>query len=258
MLNFEVALNQWEVFLLILVRIASFVYTAPFFSIQGIPQRTKLGLAVFVSILVYMLVPDKALVYSGIIDYAILVIKESVMGLLLGFAANICMQTINFAGHIIEVNIGMSMASMFDQNTNTQTGVVGQFYYYAVMLLMIITGLYQFMLRAIIDTYSIIPIGQMTINATLYDSFIEIILDYFVIGFRIALPVFVAIMIVNAILGILTKVAPQINMFAVGVQIKLLAGLAVMFLTISLLPTISNYLYDFVNNVIVNIAGGFV
>lgn len=256
MFDIEIALNQWEVFLLILVRIASFVYTAPFFNIQGIPQRTKLGLAVFMSILVFMLVPDKTLEYSGIVDYGILILKESIVGLLLGFAANVCVQTIQFAGHIIEVNIGLSMASMFDQTTQTQTGVVGQLYYYGIMLLMIISGLYQFMIKAIIDTYSIIPIGQATVNILLYDSFLEVIAEYFLIGFRIAMPVFVAVMIMNVILGILTRVAPQFNMFAIGIQIKLLAGLAIMFLTIGLLPTVSSFLMDMIENVIVNIAGG--
>lgn len=256
MFDIEIALNQWEVYLLILVRIASFVYTAPFFNVSGIPQRTKLGLAVFTSILVFMLVPDKTLVYSGILDYGILILKESIMGLLLGFAANICLQTIQFAGHIMEVNIGMSMASNFDSTTQMQTGVVGQLYYYGIMLLMIISGLYQFILKAIIDTYSIIPIGQVNINMLLYDSFLEVIVEYFMIGFRIAMPVFMAIMIMNVILGILTKVAPQLNMFAIGIQMKLLMGLGVMFITVGLLPTVSNFLMDMIENVIVNIAGG--
>lgn len=87
MFNYEVALNYWEVFLLILVRIASFVYTAPFFNMANTPQRTKLGLAFFISLIVFTLVPDRTLEYSSILEYAILVIKESVVGLLLGFPA---------------------------------------------------------------------------------------------------------------------------------------------------------------------------
>lgn len=258
MLNFEVALNYWEVFLLILVRIASFVYTAPFFSIQSIPQRVKVAISVFISILIFMMIPDRSLVYSGVLDYAILVIKESVVGLLLGFVCNVCTQTIMFMGHIVDTNVGLSMASMYDPNLRAQTGITGTLYYYGTFLLMLISGLYQFLISAIIDSYTIIPIGAVTINTMLYNSFLEVIASYFIIGIRLSLPVFVTIMLLNVILGILTKVAPQMHMFSIGIQVKLLLGLAVMFLTVGLLPTISSAIFNMMKQVVKSIAGGLV
>lgn len=255
-MNFEIALNYWEIFLLILVRVASFVYTAPFFGTSGVPQRTKLGLAVFLSILIFMIIPDRTLEYSGILDYATLVVKESIVGLLLGFVCNLCVQTIIFAGHIIDMNVGLSMASMFDPATKTQQTVSGTFYYYCVMLLMLVSGLYQFLLTAITDTYAVIPIGDMTVNLSLYDSVVEILADYFIVGFRIALPVFVAVMLVNAILGILTKVASQLNMFAVGIQMKLLIGLGIMFLTVEMLPSVSTFIMNMMEQAAKSVVGG--
>lgn len=255
-MNFEIALDYWEIFLLVLVRVASFVYTAPFFGMTGIPQRTKIGLAVFLSILIFMLIPDRTLEYGGILDYAMLVMKESIVGLLLGFVCNACIQTIIFAGHIMDINLGLSMASMFDPATRTQQTVSGTFYYYSVMLLMMISGLYQFLLMAIIDTYSVIPIGEMTVNSSLYDSVIEILADYFIVGFRIALPVFVAVMLMNSILGILTKVASQLNMFAVGIQMKLLIGLGIMFLTVGMLPSVASFIMNMMEQAAKSVVGG--
>lgn len=256
MFNYEVALNYWEVFLLILVRIASFVYTAPFFNMTGIPQRTKIGLAFFISVIIFTIIPDRTLVYTGVLDYAILIVKESVVGLLLGFVATVCVQTITFAGHVIDVNIGLSMANTFDPTLKEQVSVSGTLYYYGVFLLMMISGLYQFLISAIVETYTIIPIGSVTINTTLYNSFIELISDYFILGFRIALPIFVSLMLLNAILGILAKVASQLNMFAVGIQMKLLLGLAVMFITISLMPSISTAVLNMIKTAVKSIAGG--
>lgn len=258
MFSYEVALNYWEVFLLILVRIASFVYTAPFFNMADVPQRVKLGLAFFTSIIVFTLVPDRTLVYSGILDYSILIIKESICGMLLGFVCNVCVQTINFAGHIIDVNIGLSMANMYDPTLREQVSITGSFYYRVTFLLLIISGMYHFLLAAIADSYTIIPINAITVNMKLYDSFLEVVADYFIIGFRIALPVFVTLMILNVILGVLTKVASQLNMFAVGIQMKLLVGLAVMFVTVGLLPSISTAIYGMMEQVIKNVAGGLV
>lgn len=258
MFNYEIALNYWEVFLLILVRIASFIYTAPFFNIASVPQRVKLALAIFISILIFMVTPDKSLAYSGILDFAVLVVKESVVGLLLGFVCTVCVQAITFAGHIIDVNIGLSMANMYDPTFKSQTSISGTFYYYTAFLLMMISGLYQFLISAIVDSYDIIPINSVSVNMTLYDSFLEIIAGFFIVGFRIALPVFVALMLLNVILGILTKVAPQINMFAVGMQMKLLLGLAVMFLTVGLLPSISAFIMNMMKQAVRSIAGGLI
>lgn len=256
MFNYEVALNYWEVFLLILVRIASFVYTAPFFNMANTPQRTKLGLAFFISLIVFTLVPDRTLEYSSILEYAILVIKESVVGLLLGFSCMVCVQTITFAGNIIDSNIGLSMASEYDPTLRDQTTVSGTLYYYTVFLLLMVSGLYQFLISAIVDTYTIIPINGLSVNPSLYSSVVTLVSDYFIIGFRIALPVFVSLLIVNCVLGILAKVASQLNMFAVGIQIKILAGFVIMFVTVGLLPQIANFIYQNIKAAVKLVAGG--
>lgn len=256
MFSYEVALDYWEIFLLILVRIASFVNTAPFFNMSNTPQRTKLGLAFFMSMIIFTLVPEREVAYNGIIEYATLVIKESVVGLLLGFICNVCVQTITFAGHLIDFEIGLSMASMYDPTMQEQSSVSGTLYHRAIFLLLMVTGMYQFLISAIVDSYSIIPIGQLTVNTTLYGSVLGIVTEYMLIGFRIALPIFVTSMLLNAILGILTKVAPQMNMFAVGIQLKLMVGLVIMFLTVSLLPAVSSYIMNMMKEVIKSVAGG--
>lgn len=258
MFSYEVALDYWEIFLLILVRIASFVNTAPFFNMSNTPQRTKLGLSFFISMIIFTLIPEREVVYDGVIGYAALVIKESIAGLLLGFVCNVCVQTITFAGHLIDFEIGLSMASMYDPTMNEQVSVSGSLYHRSVFLLLMISGMYQFLISAIVDSYGIIPVGELTVNSSLYGSVLGIVTEYVLIGFRIALPIFVTSMILNAILGILTKVAPQMNMFAVGIQIKLLVGLAIMFLTVSLLPSISSYIMNMMKQVIKSVAGGLI
>ncbi len=257
MFSYEVALDYWEIFLLILVRIASFVGTAPFFNMSNTPMRIKVGLSFFMAMIVFMVVPERELVYDGIFEYATLVIKESVVGLLLGFVCNICILTITFAGRIMDFEIGLSMATSYDPTLKEQTSISGSFYYHVVFLLLIVTGMHQFLISAICDSYKIIPVSDVSFNMTMYGSVLEIVTDYLLIGFRIALPIFVVSMLLNAILGILTKVASQLNMFAVGIQLKLLVGLAAMFLTVSLLPSVTSYIMSMMKEAVRAIAGGF-
>ena len=245
--NADALFTQWELYLLILVRVASFLYTAPFFSMSNVPARTKIGLAVFLSYIIMCVFPEQSYSYDGVIGYAILVLKESIVGLSIGFCANLCIQAVHFAGYIIDINIGLSMATMYDPATKMQVNLSGQLYYYVVLLLMMVSGLHRFLIQAIVDTYTVIPVGAAILKPTMY---------YFVIGFRIALPVFITLTLMSCILGIMSRIAPQLNMFAIGMQMKILVGLFVMYLTVSLLPSVSNFLMEAIKGNIVDIVKG--
>lgn len=245
MIHFQFSLYTFEYFLMIFVRIASFIVTAPFFSMNSTPRRVKAGFAVFTSILVYqMIVVKYPLEYTGTLDYAVLVLREGITGLLIGFAANICNSIIMFAGKMIDMDIGLAMAQVFDPITHSVAGITGNLYNYFIMLLLIVTNMHHYLFRAIVDTYEIIPIGQTVFRwEHLSASMVKFMGDSMIIGFRIALPVFACIMILNCILGILAKVAPQLNMFTVGMQLKVLVGLTVMYLTVILLPDVANFIF---------------
>ena len=143
------------------------------------------------------------------------------------------------------MDIGFAMAQIFDPVTQSTTGISGNLYNYFVMMLLIVTNMHHFILRAIIDTYELVPVAGGVLNWDhLIVSMVTFMGDMMVIGFRIFLPVFACIMILNCVLGIMAKVAPQMNMFAVGLQLKMLVGLGIMFLTIRLLPVISNFIFS--------------
>lgn len=244
MMDFEVALDQFEIFILILMRMASFVYTAPFFNTSGTPQKTKVGFSVFLSILVYSLQgSDISVSYNGVIGYAALVLEEVAVGLLLGAVTSFCTQIILFSGKIIDMDTGISMAQIYDPTTRMQVGIMGNFYYYLVMLLLIVSGLHRYLVAAIVETYNAIPVGGVKFSSTIYTDILKFVSEYFVIGFRIALPVFAVMLLVNCILAIMAKVSPQMNMFAVGMQMKIMVGFVVLFLTVSLLPSVANFIF---------------
>jgi flagellar biosynthetic protein FliR len=245
MVNITFSLANFEYFLLILVRIASFAYVAPVFGNTAVPARMKIGLSFFVAVLLYDAVPHGTLDYESVIGYAVLVVKEAVTGLLIGFAANICSSIIMFAGNIIDMDIGLSMATEFNPDMNMEITISGDFYYYIVMLLLIISDMHTYVLRAACDSFYLIPIGGAVFEwDNLLATMTKYMTDLCVIGFRIFLPVFACIMVLNCILGIMAKVAPQMNMFAIGVQLKVLVGMTVIFLTIFLIPNIANFIFE--------------
>lgn len=124
------------------------------------------------------------------------------------------------------------------------------------MILFILSGMHLYLLGAMADTFKLIPIGGLSLNMSLYNSFIGFLTDYFIIGFRIILPIFAVTLIVNCAMGIMTKVAPSIHMFSVGMQIKILVGLLVLFMTIILLPVIADFLFDEMKTMVVDVIRG--
>jgi len=257
MVDYSFSLLTFEYFLLILVRISLFVYVAPFFGMQNVPGRVKIGLAFFVSLLVYQILPKEELMYTGIVGYSIIVIKEGITGLLIGFAAYICNSIILLAGYQMDINMGLAMAMEYNPQMRTQTSVSANLYTYLVLMLLVATNMHHYILRAVVDSYQLIPVnGQVFQWDYLLKGMTTYMVDSFVIAFRIVLPVFACIMILNCILGIMAKVSPQMNMFAVGMQLKVLLGLVIMFLVIGLLTNVSDFIFDEMKKIIVYMIKG--
>jgi flagellar biosynthetic protein FliR len=128
---------------------------------------------------------------------------------------------------------------------------------YGVMLILYITGLHRYLLKALMETFELIPIDHININTEkLLTTLITFLGDYIIIGFRICLPIFASITLMNIVLGLLAKLAPQMNMFSVGIQLKLLAGLSVMVITMRMLPDICNFISTKMQQMIVSMVEG--
>jgi flagellar biosynthesis protein FliR len=238
------AIGDLESFLLILVRITAFIYAAPFFSLRNVPQRVKIGFSLFFSIVLFQTIPLTTLNYQGVIGFAGLIISEAMVGVIIGFFANVSYYILSFAGQLMDMEMGFSMVNEFDPVSNFQTTITSNYYSYFIMLMMLVTNLHHYIITAIVDTYKVIPIGEANFKPAMYVLMLQFIKDYFIIGFRIVLPVFAAILVVNAILAILAKVAPQLNMFVIGLQLKVLVGLIVLFLLTGFIPVISNLIFE--------------
>ncbi len=237
-------LDNLEVFFAILVRISGFVFTAPFFSLRNVPQRAKVLLSIAISVIIFIMSDATTLEYTGVIGYAAIIIKEAICGMILGLFATLAYHILSMAGNMMDMQIGFSNIQEFDPTSNVNITISSTFFGYAVMLMLIVTDMHLFILKAAMDSFELVPVGRMNLNGEIYVSFAHFILDYMIIAFRITLPIFASILIVNTILAILAKVAPQMNMFVVGFQIKIFVGLTVLIIIMMFLPSISDMIFN--------------
>ena len=244
MIDYSFSYGDLEVYLLIVMRIMSFIFVCPFFGGNQTPNTVKIGYGLIISILLYGAVPFYPPSYNTVIGYTVIVLKEVMVGLLIGFAVTLCQQIAAFAGTVVDMQIGLSMVSMMDPATSQQVTITGSLYSQYLTIALIITGMYRYILSALVDSFTLVPINGVVINP---DKMLAVLLDflkdYIVIGFRICLPIFIITFITNVILGVLAKVSPQMNMFSVGIQIKIVVGLMIMFITVTMLSDASNFIF---------------
>lgn len=257
MVNYSFSIYDLEYFLLIFTRVSCFVFIAPFFSMKNTPAAVRIGISFFTAMLLYeALTPSDAVAYSSVMEYAVIVMKEALAGLLIGFAANICTAIVNFAGSIADMETGLSMVTLMDPTTRESSSITGVFYQYVLMMMMVATGMYRYLFGALADSFVLIPVnGAVFHGESLLNVILTFLSDYIIIGFRIVLPIFCCMLLLNAILGVLAKVSPQMNMFAVGIQLKIVVGLSVLFFTAGMLPGVADFIFREMKQMIVSFVG---
>ena len=251
-MNFTV--EHVEFYLLVLIRITSFVIGAPIFGYQTIPMKIRLAIGMVLSLAAIQTVPVIELNYVGILGFSVLVLKEMIVGLTIGFMCNMCTYIVSFAGQLMDMEMGLSMANMFDPMVNMQFSVTGSLYNYLLMLMLVVTNMHYYIIRAIVDSFSYFNVGKAVFDTvSLKNIVVDFIANYFIIAVRIVLPVFCCMLLINVVLGVLAKAAPQMNMFVVGMQIKVLAGLAVLVIVIQSFPMVSDYIFGEMKDVITQV-----
>ncbi|MBX9916231.1 MAG: flagellar biosynthetic protein FliR [Nitrosomonas sp.] len=219
-------------FLWPLSRILALVATAPLLGNPSVPVRVKLGLAVMITVLVMPLV-EKSLPQidpaSGV-GFAIL-LQQILIGIAMGLVMRIVFVAVEMAGELIGLQMGLGFAVFFDPQNSGQIDIVGRFLGVIASLAFLAIDGHLIMIALISQSFSTLPIGLEGITNATFTTLANWGSEIFKSGLQLSLPVLTALLITNLALGVLTRVAPQLNIFAVGFPLTLSIGLLVMALS---------------------------
>lgn len=222
-------------FLLVLCRISAFLVSAPIFSTRNIPAMFKVGIAFFVAVITYMAIHDKSNIPFDAL-YLLSVLKEVLVGLLLGFLAYLFFIVAQIAGSFIDMQMGFIMANLIDPLTGTSVPVIGNLKFIIATLLFLTFNGHHYLIQAIMDSYAWVPLDH-NLLAQIYAGQISEFLvrsftTTFMLAFQLAAPMVVALFLADTGLGILAKTAPQFNVFVVGFPLKILLGFLLLILLV--------------------------
>ncbi|MNZ60848.1 Flagellar biosynthetic protein FliR [compost metagenome] len=229
----------FPIFLLIFCRITAFFVVAPVFSFKSIPNIFKIGLGFFISFIVFLtygmnqsIVPDA--------EYVLVVIREVLIGLLLGFVVYLFFAVVQTAGGFMDLQIGFAMANIVDPVTGASSPLLGNFKYMLMLVMFLMMNGHHFLITGLMDSYSWMPLSNELfsrfMSGSITDYLTRIVANTFLLAIQIAAPLIVAMFLTDVGLGFLTKTAPQFNVFVVGIPLKIIIGLILLIL---LMPSLA-------------------
>lgn len=237
--------NGVEIFFIVLVRVSGIFIIAPFFGRRNIPNIFKMGFSLLMTIIIVNSIQfDKFNIDESLISYTAIILKEFFVGLFLGYVAFLVFSAIYLAGQLIDMQIGFGIVNVLDPMSNIQVPITSNFYILLGTLILLVMDGHHLMIKGVYESFKILPPGNINFGNALMNEVLLMFGNMFVIAVKIAAPVTCAILLTDVALGVISRAIPQLNIFIVGMPLKILIGIFVILVTISFFVVISKDLID--------------
>ena len=210
----------------IIMRMTGAVAFNPVFGHNNIPPAIRGALVIVFTIMMYMWTGGTlGEMPRSITEFAVMALKELFFGFVLGFGFQLAVMVIRYGTAIIDFTMGLSMAQVYDPTSNNQSTVSSQLYFAFMMLVFMVKDGHLRFMQIIFGSADTIPFGQVTLNLQLPQYIISFFCQCIIMGVQFAMPIIIIEMLIEVSVGLLMRVVPQINIFAVNFQIKIIVGL---------------------------------
>lgn len=216
--------------LLLFLRVSAIIWSSPVFGRREVPAMAKVALTLALSYFFYTSVRGGSFapLYGSLAEYVFMCVKELLIGALLGYILSLFFYLTSTAGQLIDLQLGLGMAQVYDPLMMTQTPLLGNWLNVMLVLMFFILGAHRTLLQMLYVAVVRIPIGGVRISTDIVWVLVELFAESFLLGIRIALPVMAAGILVEAILGMIIHSIPQMNMFVIGMPLKIILGFLVL------------------------------
>lgn len=243
--------TQLVLFLYILMRMTGFFLMTPLWGRTNFPRYTRAGVILVLSAFVYALTPTVLPeIPATLIEFALKLLLELTLGFVVGFVMQCFFFVVIQAGQLIDAQMGMNMSENYDPSMGTNISLTGTLMNLAMTLLFFIAGGHYTLLRILIDAGQIIPYGSAALGTDITGYVLELFVSCIILAIKLSMPILAAELIGQLGMGILMKVIPQINVFAINFELKILLGLI---MVVMLLPVMSEFILGMEKQMLVSL-----
>ncbi|WP_141433430.1 flagellar biosynthetic protein FliR [Bacillus sp. 03113] len=238
-------IDKFPIFLLIFVRVTAFFLMMPIFSYRTIPNSQKIGLGFFLAWILFFSNDAQNVEIDGF--YFLLILKEAFVGIFLGFIAYLILSAIQIAGGFIDFQMGFTIANVIDPQTGSQSPLMGQFLNTIALFFLLTVNGHHLLIDGIMSSYHFIPVDQPWIHLGNEGFVVSVMKAFnlmFLIAFQMAIPVVGSLFLVDVALGIVARTVPQINVFVIGLPLKIGVSFAILIAIISVMITVITKLFE--------------
>jgi flagellar biosynthesis protein FliR len=229
----DAQLNAWLIsFIWPLTRILGLIMVAPVFGHRSVPARVKIGLGIFIALIIAPTLPPMPDVGLGSWHGLFILVQQLLIGMAIGFIMRVVFAAVEAAGEIVGLQMGLGFASFFDPQSAGQTLVLARFFNMLAVLVFLAVNAHLLLIGVLVDSFQGLPISQQPLSAAGFYNVAAFGSTVFSVGLQLALPLITILLLTNLALGILTRSAPQLNLFAIGFPITLGVGLIVVDMTL--------------------------
>ena len=214
-------------------RIAGFFMVMPLFGTRLVTQRIRLLLALFTTAVITPILPPMPIIESIGLATMIIMAQQLLIGIALGFALEVLMQIFILSGQMVAMQTGLGMAQMVDPSNGVNVAVVAQWFLIFVNLLFISLNGHLIAIEILADSFFTIPIGSGGLSGDTLMALAKLAKWMFAAAIVLALPAIASMLVVNIAFGVMARLAPQLNIFAVGFPVTMMLGLIVIWITFS-------------------------
>lgn len=215
-------MHNWYVFMAILARMAATIGSLPIFTSSEAAIRLRLGLAVAISLVLFPIL-DLSLTPQQMtpVGFGLVVIRETLLGLLLGFVTQLIFFAVQFGGTIVGYQMGFAAANILDPQHQQQMPLLSQFQNVFAILIFLALNIHHVILRVMVDSYRILPPGGLDFSGNAIPFLVELTGQMFVLGLQLVAPVMIVLMLSMFILGIMSRVFSQLQVFLLSFPINI-------------------------------------
>lgn len=250
----QIVVKEFIIWLVVFLRIAGIIFTAPIFISPALPNMAKVLLSAAISYIIFFVLPDKQ---NIVIEYNLLFLfmiglKEMIIGIIIGFAMNIIFYALNLGGMLIGFEIGLTMANVLNPLEEMPQNVVGEFIYFTGILVFLMINGHHYAIEAGRASFEFVKIGALNITEAFHIFFIKQVSTMFIISVKIAMPFIVSFFLLYLSEAIIARVIPQMQIFFVMHPLKIGIGLMILLFflpfyvqaLVNLMGRIENSLYE--------------
>ncbi|MCI9076069.1 MAG: flagellar biosynthetic protein FliR [Dorea sp.] len=219
---------QLTLFSLIMMRMSGMILFNPLLGRRNIPMTVKSGIILALTVTIYLASVESAFEITNTLQFGFFLMKEFAVGYVIGYAMELFFFAITFGGYVIDFQLGLTMATVYDPQSNSQIAVTGSVLQTWFVLLFFAVDGHLALMKILITSGEVVPYGGIVITQGLADRMIEIFLQCAELGIRLSLPILAAEFLVQVGIGIMNKVVPQISIFVINIQLKIIVGLGLL------------------------------